>query len=130
MSVAIDWEPSCSPRLREPARAQLATVSVLVPPAELLSPPLRLTRRGVAVVCAAVLALGLALVGVARASAPAGPPPSDAASVVTVAPGDTLWQIANRVAPNVDPREEVARLQRVNHLGTVDLVPGQQLRVP
>jgi hypothetical protein len=40
-----------------------------------------------------------------------------------------LWAIAARVAPNADPMSEVELLERMNHLATVDLVPGQQLRV-
>jgi LysM repeat protein len=50
--------------------------------------------------------------------------------VVTVAPGDTLWSIAERVAPNTDPRAEVAALQKRNGLTGVDLVPGEVLRIP
>jgi LysM repeat protein len=42
--------------------------------------------------------------------------------------GDTLWSIASRVAPGRDPRDEVARLQRLNHLDGVDLAAGQVLR--
>lgn len=47
---------------------------------------------------------------------------------VTVHAGDTLWSIAGRIAPGVDPRAEVATLQRLNHLGGAQLQPGQVLR--
>jgi LysM repeat protein len=50
------------------------------------------------------------------------------ADTVTVQPGDTLWKIATRVAPQRDPRAEVAALQQVNHLDSAGLVPGQVLR--
>jgi LysM repeat protein len=42
--------------------------------------------------------------------------------------GDTLWSIASRVAPDRDPRDEVTRLQRLNHLDGVQLAAGQVLR--
>ena len=49
-------------------------------------------------------------------------------ATVTVQPGDTLWSIATRLAPQRDPRAEVADLQQLNHLGGGPLVPGQVLR--
>ena len=47
---------------------------------------------------------------------------------VTVHRGDTLWDIASRVAPDRDPRAEVAVLQRLNHLDGTALQPGLTLR--
>lgn len=98
--------------------------------------PLRLTRRGVMVLAAAVAVLAVALVGFAWLSAPSGAGaarvPAVAGDTVAVAPGDSLWSIATRVAPNTDPRDEVAVLQRLNHLDDAagaQLVPGQVLRV-
>jgi LysM repeat protein len=68
-------------------------------------------------------------VALARLSAPsAGGPAPAAPRVVTVQPGDTLWGIATRVAPEVGPRLEVDRLRRLNSLDPGELVPGQQLR--
>jgi LysM repeat protein len=109
----------------------LATVSVLHAPSRPESAPLRLTHRGIVVLAAAVRVLAGSLVLLARVSFASSPSSAPLApQVVTVQPGDTLWSIAGRVAPGRDPRDEVARLQRRNHLGGVDLVPGQQLRVP
>jgi hypothetical protein len=111
--------------------ARLASVTVLRPPRAISGgAPLRLTRRGVAVLTLTVMLLGVALVGLARAAAPAPSAPPAAPHAVTVQPGDTLWSIASRVAPQRDPRAEVAALQQRNHLPGVDLVPGQVLRVP
>ena len=137
MSVATEFAPS----VPIPARARphvpaarpeaLATVTVLRPPAERsVSAPLRLTRRGVAVLALAVVALGAVLVWAAARSAPepAGTP-AGGPSVVTVQAGETLWSIASRVAPERDPRAEVATLRQLNHLPGADLTPGQQLRV-
>lgn len=119
--------------------ARLATVTALHRPSPgSVAAPVRLTRRGVAVVAAAVALVCVGLVWLAWASAPASSPSSpgsaaglagaDAAPVaVTVRSGDTLWSIATRVAPGRDPRAEVAQLQSLNHLHGVDLVVGQVL---
>lgn len=134
MSVAMEYAPAVSipaqPWDIEPWPAPLASVSVLHPPADPAPVGWRLTRRGVVVVAAVVLALGLGLIWLARASAPRVAPAASVPRVVTVAPGDTLWSIAGRVAPGTDPRAEVAALQRRNGLTGVELVPGQVLRVP
>jgi Tfp pilus assembly protein FimV len=137
MSVATEFAPAVT--IPERARThvlagppdRLATVIELHPPRELPSvAPIRLTRRGVVVLAIAVAVLGLGLVWLARLSAPQSAASPPAPYAVTVQPGDTLWSIASRVAPQSDPRAEVAALQRRNHLTGVDLTPGQILRVP
>jgi nucleoid-associated protein YgaU len=133
MSVAIELSPTVPipERALTDAPQRLASVSVLHPPRELAtSAPVRLTRRGVVVLTLAVLALGIALVWVAKLSAPHPAAGVAAPHSVTVQPGDTLWSIAGRVAPNRDPRAEVAALQHRNRLPGVELTPGQVLRVP
>jgi nucleoid-associated protein YgaU len=135
MSVATEFAPSVSiparARVAAPVEApgRLASVTVLSP-GRPEAPPLRLTRRGVVVLAVLIGLVGLALAWVAHLSAPATGPTPAAPRVVTVQAGDTLWSIAGRVAPNRDPLDEVTRLKRANHLAGVDLVPGQQLRVP
>ncbi len=91
--------------------------------------PVRLTRRGYAVL--GVLAVGVVagLLWFAHVSAADTPttttrPPA----VVTVHDGDTLWSIASQIAPQRDPRVVVADLERVNHLSGPILLPGQRLR--
>jgi hypothetical protein len=134
MSAATEFAPVVY--IPERARTsappeQLASVITLYRPgAEVLAPPLRLTHRGVVVLSAAVAVLAAALIGLAWLSAPssaAGSPASTAAAV-TVQSGDTYWSIATRIAPQRDPRAEVADLQRLNHLTGAALVPGQILR--
>jgi Tfp pilus assembly protein FimV len=133
MSVATEFAPAVYiPERARPTtgREPLASVSVLYPPSDPAPVNWRLTRRGVVVLTAAVLALCAGLVWLAKLSAPptlASPP---APHVVTVGPGDTLWSIATRVAPDTDPRAEVAALQQRNGLTGVALMPGQVLRVP
>ena len=62
---------------------------------------------------AAWAALG-ALGGVLTAPVRSAPASGDGATVVEVAPGDTLWSIARRLQPGGDPRPLVDRLAASN----------------
>lgn len=129
---AADLAPSVeeSDGCRYPERR--ATVTVLRrPSARAVAAPVRLTRRGVVVLGVAVAVLASAMIGVAWLSAPgsaSGSVSAPATATVTVRSGDSLWSIAQRIAPAVDPRAEVATLQQVNHIGGSALLPGQVLR--
>jgi nucleoid-associated protein YgaU len=128
---APDWALAPQPRTPGYAPQRLATVTTLHrPPLRAIAPQLRLTRRGVYVVAAALAVLAVALVALARVSAPAASPAAGPSvpDTVTVQAGDTLWSIAGRLAPHGDPQAEVADLQRLNHLSGTALVPGQVLR--
>ncbi|ADG74466.1 Peptidoglycan-binding lysin domain protein [Cellulomonas flavigena DSM 20109] len=94
--------------------------------------PLRLTRRGRAVVWGLGAALAVA-VGGAALSAQADGPVSRAVEVqrVVVASGDTLWGIAAEVAaPGEDVRDVVLRLMELNRLPSGGLQAGQTIVVP
>ncbi len=108
------------------------TITVLRrPSARSVAAPVRLTRRGVVVLGVAVAVLASAMIGVALLSAPGSASGSVSApptATVTVRSGDSLWSIAQRIAPAVDPRAEVATLQHVNHIDGSALLPGQVLR--
>ncbi|WP_300266291.1 LysM peptidoglycan-binding domain-containing protein [Microbacterium sp.] len=96
---------------------------------------LRLTARGrrVLLALAAVpLAVGIGIGAVSGGSALASGDAVPAASLetVTVLPGDTLWAIAESVAPNVDPREAIHEIQKLNALTNGSLQAGQQLVIP
>ena len=96
-----------------------------------VQPPLRLTRRGRAVVLgllvlAASLASAVLFTTASRADGrPAGPAPT-----VVVQPGDTLWDIAARVSPRRDNRDAVADLRRLNGLRDSEVRPGDVLVLP
>lgn len=94
--------------------------------------PVRLTRRGRAVL--AVLVVMAALVSLVALTAPAtatGDPGTVAvAERVTVRPGETLWAIAERVRPGVDPRATIARIRDMNGLDSGVTQAGQVLLVP
>lgn len=96
---------------------------------------LRLTRRGrrallAVLACPAIVAGAFSVAQVT--SAEAG---TTAASVqfetLTVHSGETLWEIAQELAPNDDPRDVIYELQTLNEIsgavqaGTTLLVPPQ-----
>jgi hypothetical protein len=92
---------------------------------------LRLTARGRAVlwILAAVVVSVVTLLGT-RAAADG---PVSAQEVVrhTVAPGETLWEIAESVAgPSDDVRDVVVDLVRLNELPDAGLMAGQVIVVP
>jgi LysM repeat protein len=98
--------------------------------------PLRLTNRGRLVLRALVVVLmllvmaasGLAL---ARgASAADGPAPVVVVHTHVVLPGETLWGIAQQVAPHDDPRDTVARIVEFNSLSSTAVHAGQRLALP
>ncbi|UOE44769.1 LysM peptidoglycan-binding domain-containing protein [Agromyces larvae] len=97
---------------------------------------LRLTRRGRVVLTAlagvpvallaAVMVLGA---GAAAAESDLG---GGATSfrTVTVAAGDTLWELAESIAPGEDPRDVIGEILRINGLRDGAIQPGQQLALP
>jgi LysM repeat protein len=97
---------------------------------------MRLTVRGrriLAVLAAlpAVIALSLAVIsgGSALASRDTGAA-SGSFATLTVAAGDSLWSIAEQVAPGADPRDVVDAIVRLNALDGVTVSAGQQLSIP
>ena len=83
-------------------------------------------RAGLAAVALAVVGLTI-FGGGQEATAPAA---SQTTRTVIVQPGDTLWDIAERHAPEgMDPRVYVDFIVRGNDVGAV-LQPGTRLRLP
>jgi len=100
----------------------------------LQQPHLRITRRGRAVLTLLIaipLAIGGAVAGIGAVGAAAGSH-SNAATFqyVTVEPGESLWQVAEGVAPKADPREVIADILRLNNLSSGDVQAGQRLAIP
>ena len=92
--------------------------------------PARLTRRGrVVVVLVTLLLLVVAGFTLGRVSSQAAGP-SRPLPTVTVHPGETLWQIAARVAPGSDRRAFIGQLEQLNGIRDGRVVAGQQLRLP
>ena len=93
-----------------------------------------LNRRGRLVRTFVVLSLAIVLGSLVGAKAGAGTDaaPQSASSfiTVTVAPGDTVWSLANRLAGGKDVRSLVSEIISVNSLVSVDVATGQKLRIP
>ena len=93
-----------------------------------------LNRRGRLARTVLVLSLAIVLGSVISAKAGAGTsvaPTSPGSFVtVTVAPGETVWSLANRMASGGDVRSLVSEIISVNSLPSVDLSAGQKLRIP
>jgi hypothetical protein len=49
---------------------------------------------------------------------------------VSVKPGDTLWSIAESIAPSGDRRSLVADIVEINHLKSPELQAGQKIYIP
>ncbi|GAB2454687.1 LysM peptidoglycan-binding domain-containing protein [Xylanimonas ulmi] len=92
---------------------------------------LRLTRRGRVVVFALALMVSLPLAGVGGRAMASDPGRPVEVTVHTVAPGETLWQLARHVAePGQDVRDVVADLRDLNELESVALTVGQSVLLP
>lgn len=111
---------------------------------------LRMTARGRRVLTAAVAlpvagALAWGIIGSGTAAAVFGadaPMPAESVTsetalvltsgfdTITIAAGDSLWTIAERVAPGSDPRDVVDALSRLNALESSALAVGDRLAIP
>ena len=93
-----------------------------------------LTRRGRLARTLLVLSLAVVLASVFGLRAGAGTTDSVGAPTsfieVTVAPGDTLWSLASRMAEGGDVRAMVDEIASVNALASADLQAGQRVRIP
>ncbi|HWB65580.1 MAG TPA: LysM peptidoglycan-binding domain-containing protein [Mycobacteriales bacterium] len=92
---------------------------------------LRLTRRGrVALVLLVMVLSVVAGLTIGRATSQAADPQRNHAAAVTVEAGDTLWSVASRIAPHVDPRVVIGDIEQLNHLTSPTVLPGERLLVP
>ncbi len=98
---------------------------------------LHITKRGRAVLSfliAVPLAIAAAAFGLGAlgTSAAAGSAAGSASTFqyVTVDPGESLWQLAETIAPTADPRDVVADISTLNNLSSSDVQAGQRLAIP
>jgi hypothetical protein len=98
------------------------------------SPRLRLTPRGRAVLtflAATPLVIGALLFALNGGGATASlQGSSEPFQYVTVEAGQSLWQLADQLAPNADPRDVIAQLIQLNRLESADVFAGQELAIP
>lgn len=97
---------------------------------------LRLTRRGRVVLTAlaavpvvAAILVGSLASGGAVAGIDDGTPPV-AFETVVVGASDSLWGIAESIAPTEDPRDVILEIMRLNGLSDAVVQPGQRLSLP
>ncbi len=101
---------------------------------------IRLTRRGrvVLIVTVALAVLGGLWLGAGRGAlagsgddkAEPGSAADSARESVIVGSDDTLWEIATRARPTIDPRITVRRIIDLNSLPDPIIQPGQRLLLP
>ena len=93
---------------------------------------LRITRRGRVVLATLlpppVLVVSLFLATPGALAERTGS--ADTHDYVTVLAGDTLWTIAESVAPESDPRDVIHEIMTLNQLSTAALTPGQEIAIP
>lgn len=97
---------------------------------------LRLTVRGrrvLAALAAVPVVAGLAVAilggGTALASREDGAP-AGSFETVTVLSGESLWGIAQQIAPGHDPRDVVDAIAHLNRIDAGRIVAGQELAIP
>jgi len=94
---------------------------------------LRLTQRGrrVFLTIAALPLVAAILFSALNGGAAAGTLDAGAPlRTYTVGVGESLWAIAELVAPTSDPREVVLELAQLNGLDSYEIGIGQELRIP
>ena len=123
--------PAASPAARPAARPAGRPVARDARPVQAQG-SVRLTRRGRVAVLLAVLAMAFAaftLLGGPAVST--GETHHPAQHTVVVRGGETLWDIATRIAPGEDPRSVIADIVDLNNLPDAGSIRvGQQLYVP
>ena len=94
----------------------------------------RLTRRGRALLVLVLAAVLLAAFSLGRTASQAADvaaePGRPQLQQTTVQPGESLWSVAQRIAPDNDPRDVIAQIRRLNDLSSTQLRVGQQLLLP
>jgi LysM repeat protein len=96
------------------------------------APRLRMTVRGRRVLTAFIvvpLLIAIATLALNGGKATASSD-SVAPTYVSVQQGESLWQLAEQIAPTTDPRDVVADILSLNGLDSSQIVAGQRLAIP
>lgn len=103
------------------------------------APRLRITRRGrlvlTTLVVSPLLALGVVAGAAATSAIATSAGAGSSASIVefdylTINAGESLWQVAERIAPASDPRDVIAEIVSLNQLSSSAVEPGQRIAIP
>ncbi|MDQ4138264.1 MAG: hypothetical protein M3116_05380 [Actinomycetota bacterium] len=133
MSTAISTPAAPFPASRHVGAQPVQMQRVADAPATVRT-RLRITRRGRAVLATAIalpLVLGTAAAVLNGGGAVAtGTASSVEFSYVEVEEGQSLWSLAETIAPQADPREVISSIVRLNGLPSADVQPGERLAIP
>lgn len=96
------------------------------------APSVHLTRRGRFWLLALLVVVLLGAFSLGRSATQAAPVAQAGPDIeqTTVQAGESLWSVAQRIAPDNDPREVIAQIRRLNDLAGSQLQVGQQLLLP
>ncbi len=93
-----------------------------------------LNRRGRLARTLVVLSLAIVAASVAGGAAGASTSEKTQSSkqfiTITVAPGETLWTLANRISGGAGVQSLISEIVEVNNLDSVDVAAGDQIRIP
>jgi hypothetical protein len=92
-------------------------------------PPVPRTGRVVALMATVIVTLSV-VAGLSWLGQSTDPAIPERTAVVRVGAGETVWDVAARVAPRSDLRAVVERILQLNGLTDAEVVPDQQLQVP
>lgn len=124
MVTMVSGESAAALRHRRDARARSAVRTA----------PLRLTSRGrVVATGVSALVIGVLSVTLATAAQATHDKPGSVYNYlakVTVAPGDSLWSVAEARDPDADTRLVIERIRQLNSLTGDQVRPGEVLLVP
>ncbi len=137
--------PAPIQRTRFPEKGKSMT-TVIASRSALTAPHLRLTARGRAVftilmvaVVSSVVAVGIlggasatasnALGAVTGGSSLASTGPQSF-EYLQIEPGQSLWEVAQSIAPSADPRDVIYDIVTLNQLPSAEVQPGLQLAIP
>jgi LysM repeat protein len=91
------------------------------------SQPVRLTRRGRALLLTTVAGVALGTIGVFNTAIASDTPQ---VATVVVQPGQSLWSIATAIDPSADPRATIHQIKALNSLEGSVVRVGQAIQVP
>jgi LysM domain len=126
-SARPGYQAGLGSRPAPPAPVPPAPAPPMVPMAAHPSAPRahRVVKLLAAVTMTLAVVAGLSWLG--QRTAPAVP---ERTSIIRVGAGETIWDVAVRVAPRSGQRAVVDRIRQLNGLAGGEVVPDQQLQVP
>lgn len=127
---------STAPAMGTAAAIGAAPAASVLPETPARQHGLHLTRRGrlvfigLPIMLTAAAALTLLAFFTAPAMASSGAPEVTRTIQVSVAAGESLWELAEEFAPERDPRDVVADIMELNNLSDASIPVGIQLYIP